>query len=85
MTLRINVVHDDNKFRVTRRSSGGKGVPPSIFIEAKFWMAKGDSFRARKLHITIDELFDLAEALDDICDMIEDQEDEKSRKKQGLI
>lgn len=69
--MSAKVIHEDERFRITKLSSGGRMAPRSVKIEALKHIGPGWS---RKMQITIDELFDLTEALDDICDQIEDNE-----------
>lgn len=56
-------------------------------IETMGFAGDGPLYEPRRLVITTTELFDLAEALDDICDAIEDNDTElakNSRSKQVL-
>lgn len=69
------VVYEDDDFTIMRRGSAGRANPPSIKVYAKKKIGRGHAFVNRRLEITLDELFTLTEALDDICDEIEDQEE----------
>lgn len=71
---RQTVVHDDENIRVIKVSGGGSKTPRSYKIEMKDKVA---GYYGRKLQISIDELFDLTEILDDICDYEEDRDKEQ--------
>lgn len=70
------VVHAGETFTVEKRHSRGRAEPGGYTVNAKRVYGRGHRINgSRKLELTIDELFDLAEILDDICDFIEDQEE----------
>ena len=61
--------------RVTRWSNNGRLDPEHIDIEVR---QEGRPFRwSRRLKVTVDELFVLTDALEDVCDAIEDAEEEE--------
>lgn len=64
------VLHEDDRIRVVRRTSNGRNDPAHIRIE----LAENEetTYGARVLRLSVDELFDLTEILDDLCDDIED-------------
>lgn len=68
-TSNHHVIHEDDTIKVIRRRSKGRDNPGGFTIEFKD--DKGAPTR-RSLICSIDELFDLTEVLDDICDNIED-------------
>lgn len=72
MSRRISVFHDDDQIKILRKGSGGKKQPPSVEVKFKQPLPQGHQYRT--LEMTIDELFDLTEILDDLCDTIEDDE-----------
>jgi hypothetical protein len=69
------VFFESEHLRVTRTSSKGVGKPARIKIEMLEDVGEAGHFwQFRRLDLTVDELFDLAETLDDLCDHIEDRE-----------
>lgn len=68
------VVFESDRIEITRRVNKGRDSPAKIGIEMLTVVGRGSRiWSCRKLDLTIDELFDLTEALDDLCDQIEDQ------------
>lgn len=77
-------VYEDLTFRITRRQSSGSRYPARFHIRVNRSLGyknKWEGFDNGVLTLTIDELFDLAEALDDICDHIEDEENSRSKQR----
>lgn len=69
MGAKRRTIYDDGHIRIVRVSSNGKREPAGIVIH--MWREDMEDW-SRALKVTIDELFDLTEILDDICDDIED-------------
>lgn len=75
MSVNQRVVFDQDGIRISRRGSGGRREPPKVIIEISRGFGPEKANREfKRLDLTIDELFDLTEALDDLCDFIEDNE-----------
>lgn len=73
MPTKMKVVFEDETVRLTRKGSNGRDDPTMIVIEALPVVGRPDHpWQHRRLHLTIDELFRITEALDDLCDYIED-------------
>lgn len=69
-----HVVVDNDAFTITRHQSRGREKPAGVDIHFKSLAGRGSPRESRRLFVTLDELFDLTEELDDLCDHIEDQE-----------
>lgn len=79
MTRRTRVVDDKPEFQIIKQSSTGSGRGPTYLIHLKD--NSGAQATRRKVEVTVDQLFDLAEALDDLCDFIEDNDTGSPREK----
>ena len=73
------VVFENDFIRVSTLRRNGKHEPPKVSIVAKKEVGRkgtettrGHIWAHRQIDLTIDEMFDLTEALDDLCDYIED-------------
>lgn len=67
------VLFESDYIKVVKHGSNGRKDPSGMVINV--WRPEHDEWRGMK--VTLDDLFDLAEALDDICDDIEDEMDER--------
>lgn len=72
VSSKVKVLYEDQNIRVVHRSSKGKERPAHISIRMS---PRTTTSHERLLNLSIDELFDLTEILDDICDAIEDAEE----------
>lgn len=63
-------LHKDEIVTIVRRTSNGRKDP--AHIEVALTKEDAPQHWTRVLRLTVDELFDLTEALDDLCDDIED-------------
>lgn len=70
------IVHEDENFSVVRYRNRGRGNPPKVKIMFHTPHPTSDK---RELALTIDELFDLTEVLDDLCDFYEDRDEDHLR------
>ena len=78
MARNTRLIHESDVLKVVSKSSAGRGNPRCIVIHMLQEVGGGNHnlpWAQRQLRITIDELFDLTEVLDDLCDYIEDQEE----------
>lgn len=66
---RSNIVFENDYLRITRRKNRGRKQPTAYIAES---LVEGQGYPDGKLILGLDDVFDLAEALDDICDTIED-------------
>lgn len=69
------VVHADGRMTIVRHYGRGRKDPSGITIELHAKVSDGvrNGWDKRFIKLTTDELYDLTEALDDLCDLIEDQ------------
>lgn len=74
MAASSRVLHDDGLVRVIHKKNNGKQNPEHIIVVME---PRDDVPWSRTIKMSIDELFSLTEALDDICDGIEDEEEVK--------
>lgn len=77
MARRNVVVVDKPDLQIAKQSSRGQGRGVTYLIHIP--PPHGGPMGKRQLEVTIDQLFDLAEELDDICDHIEDLEEARDK------
>lgn len=65
------LIVDKANLKISKQSSTGKGRGPTYLIHI---FNSGAVSGRRQLELTVDQLFDLTEELDDLCDFIEDSE-----------
>ena len=70
MSNRKKLMHEDENLRVVYQRRDGRRRPARVHVMLP---ALPGTDSERYLSLTIDELFDLTEVLDDTCDYIEDQ------------
>lgn len=80
MPGKARTLYEGETLRVIQRGSNGKKEPRHILVSMD---PKDGVGWSRHMKMTIEELFDLTEALDDICDTIEDEED-GNRERLGM-
>jgi len=75
------VIFENETFRIEKRFSGGRRKPAGLTIVSKAdYVGKNAIYNHEKLAVDYDDLFTLAEILDDICDELEDRYAEEAKK-----
>lgn len=75
MSSKTILLHEGDNFRIAHRTNGGQKAPRHFLIS--FDKIEGLGW-SRHMKLTEDELFDLTDALDVVCDDLEDRNNEKN-------
>lgn len=63
-------IHEDELIKIVRRTSNGTKDP--AHIEIALTKTEASQHWPRTLRLTVEELYDLADVIDDLCDDISD-------------